>query len=433
MVAEPAREHGERDGPAMRILHVTPYYAPAWAFGGVCRAVAGLAGAQVRAGHTVFVLTTDALSPRAKIRRAREVLDGVQVMRRPNLAPVLRRALNLSTPAGFGRALARLAGSCDLSVIHCHELRTSETLLAARAGEARAIPLVLSPHGTLPLGTGRTWAKRLWDGVASRSLLPRFAQVIALTAGEKADVLALWSRHGLSLPSDRVSVVPNGVDPEAFAALPPRVEAREHLTGGTGPVVLFLGRLSPRKELPLLLAAFAIVVRRLPAARLIVAGPDEGAGGAVAAAVRRLGLGGHVVTTGMLTGKERLAALAAADVFALPAVGEGFPVAALEALACGVPALLSPECGFSRCEQAGAGLTVVRTVEAWAAALESLLTDEDRRAGMGARGRALVHEEFTWSGIAPRVALAYERAIRMRRPRSDRRAEGRGILPGGAP
>lgn len=417
----------------MRILHVTPYYAPAWAFGGVCRAVAGLAGAQVRAGHTVFVLTTDALSPRERIRRAREVLDGVQVMRRPNLAPVLRRVLNLSTPAGFGRALARLAGSCDLSVIHCHELRTSETLLAARAGAARAIPLVLSPHGTLPLGTGRTWAKRLWDGSMSRSLLPRFAQVIALTEEEKADALALWSRHGLSLPTDRVSVVPNGVASEAFAALPSRVEARQRLTGGAGPVVLFLGRLSPRKGLPLLLAAFAIVVRRLPAARLIVAGPDEGAGPAVAAEVRRLGLGAHVVMTGMLTGGERLAALAAADLFALPAVGEGFPIAALEALACGVPVLLSPECGFSRCEQAGAGLTLVRTVEAWAAALESLLTDEDRRARMGARGRALVHEEFAWSGIAPKVELAYERAMDMRRSDGDRPAAGRDIVPGGAP
>lgn len=433
MVAEPASRHGERDESAMRILHVTPYYAPAWAFGGVCRAVAGLAAAQARAGHTVFVLTTDALSPRARIRCAREVLDGVRVIRRPNLAPALRRTLNLSTPAGFGRALSHLAGTCDLSVIHCHELRTSETLLAARAGAARAIPLVLSPHGTLPRDTGRTWAKRLWDGLMSRAVLPRFAEVIALTEEEKAEVLALWSRHGLSLPPDRVSVVPNGVEPAAFGALPPREQARERLTGGTGPVVLFLGRLSPRKGLPLLLAAFAAVAPRLPSARLIVAGPDEGAGGAVAAEVRRLGLGGRVVTTGMLTGGERLAALAAADLFALPAVGEGFPVAALEALACGVPVLLSPECGFSRCEQAGAGLTVVRTVEAWAAALESLLTDEDRRARMSARGRALVHEEFAWSSIAPRIELAYERAMDMRRSEGDRRAAGRDIPPGGAP
>jgi glycosyltransferase involved in cell wall biosynthesis len=402
----------------MRILHVTPYYAPAWAFGGVCRAVAGLARAQVQAGHIVSVLTSDALSPRSRIRCLQEVLDGVQVIRVPNLAMVLRRTLNLSSPAGYGRALAHLQATCESSIVHCHELRTVETLEAARIGAARPAPLVLSPHGTLPLSTGRRWAKRLWDGLSARSVLPRFAEVIALTEGERAEALALWARHGVPLAADRISVVPNGIDPALFTEVPPRAEARRRLTAGQGPVVLFLGRLSPRKGLSLLLAAFAAVVPRMPTARLIVAGPDEGAGDALAAEVRRLALGAHVLTTGMLSDEDRLAALGAADLFALPAVGEGFSMAALEALACGVPVLLSPECGFPRAEEAGAGLTVVRTVEAWAPALESLLMDEGRRRDMGARGRALVQEEYTWTRIAPQVQLAYDRAeaaVRRRR------------------
>ncbi len=108
----------------MNILHVTPYYAPAYAFGGVTRAVEGMARALVRHGHTVTVLTTDALTPTERCTDpADEMRDGVRVLRARNLFK--RGTLNLSTPIGL-RGLLR-----DLTpdVIHCHEFRTVENLL----------------------------------------------------------------------------------------------------------------------------------------------------------------------------------------------------------------------------------------------------------------------------------------------------------------
>ncbi|MFN8563218.1 MAG: glycosyltransferase [Anaerolineae bacterium] len=137
----------------MNIVHLTPYYAPAYAFGGVTRAVEGMARTLARRGHQVSVLTTDALSQHERYTGALDsVQDGVRVVRVRNLSTWLRGRLNLSTPPGMGRLAADLLADAD--ILHIHELRTSENLLVTPV-MAWTMPIVLSPHGTLTLGTGR--------------------------------------------------------------------------------------------------------------------------------------------------------------------------------------------------------------------------------------------------------------------------------------
>ena len=83
----------------MHILHLTPYYAPAYAFGGVTRSVEGMTRALARRGHRVTVLTTDALDQTSRTDApSDEMLNGVHVLRVRNLSPFLRGRLNLSTP-----------------------------------------------------------------------------------------------------------------------------------------------------------------------------------------------------------------------------------------------------------------------------------------------------------------------------------------------
>ena len=101
----------------------------------------------------------------------------------------------------------------------------------------------------------------------------------------------------------------------------------------------------------------------------------------------------------------------AADLFALPAEGEGFSMAVLEALACGLPVLLTPGCHFSEAAEAGAGVVVPREVEALRAALVALLSDSDRRAAMGRAARALVEARYTWPQIVAQLETAYASVI----------------------
>ena len=93
----------------MNLLHVIPYYAPAWAYGGSVRAATDLTRALVQAGHCVTVLTTDTLSPTARAPVLRETLDGVDVVRVRNLSNALRGRLNLASPLGMGRAALEVA------------------------------------------------------------------------------------------------------------------------------------------------------------------------------------------------------------------------------------------------------------------------------------------------------------------------------------
>ena len=392
----------------MNLLHVIPYYAPAWAYGGSVRAATELTRALARAGHRVTVLTTDTISPSERASVLRETLDGVEVVRVRNLSNRLRGRLNLSTPRGLAAAARTLIAERGIELMHCHELRTVENLRVVPVAEALDVPVVVSPHGTLPLSTGRPTLKRAWDRLLGGRLLPHFDAVIALTRDEAADARVLWAAQGVDIP---VYIVPNGVHLDEFAALPPRHVARARWNLGEGPVVLFLGRLHERKGVQLLLPAFAGALPHVPQARLLIAGPDEGMLAALQAQARALGLEERVVFTGLLTGPDRMAALAAADLFALPAEGEGFSMAVLEALACGLPVLLTPGCHFPEAAEAGAGVIVPRAVEPLREALIDLLGDADRRAAMGRAARALVESRYTWPQIVAQMEAAYAAVI----------------------
>ena len=272
----------------MRILHVTPYYAPAWAWGGVVAAVSGLARAQQRAGHHVQVLTTDTLGPWTRGQAGTTTLDGVPVWRTRTRSLALRARLNLSWPRGFFAAAYRLIEHDGVEVVHCHELRTVETIAASRAAARKGAPVVLSPHGTLSYETGRKELKRVFDALLARRFFGRFAHVVALTSCEADEVRKLWASLGVPIHGGQVSIVPHGVDPGPAVEAPERRAARDRLGLLTEDrVVLFMGRLHERKRIPLLIEAFALFAGRCRNARLILAGPDAGALTAVRAAVLR--------------------------------------------------------------------------------------------------------------------------------------------------
>jgi glycosyltransferase involved in cell wall biosynthesis len=175
--------------------------------------------------------------------------------------------------------------------------------------------------------------------------------------------------------------------------------------------VLFLGRLHERKGLHLLIPAFAEAVKLAPDARLVIAGPDEGMLGPLRSQVDHFNLAQRAIFTGMLTGPDKFAALAAADLFALPAIGEGFSMAVLEAMACALPVILTPGCNFPEAQEAGAGIVVPRTIPDLSRALGDLLTNAARRASMGRAARDLVHARYTWPQVVAQLEDVYRAVV----------------------
>ncbi len=385
----------------MRILHLTPYYAPAYAFGGVVRVVEGMAASLAKGGHDVTILTTDALDQRQRYPGpSDEAVDGLRVLRRPNVWPWLRGRLNLSTPRSMKQAAEALLPTVD--VVHIHEFRTLENLLVTPVAQRLEKPIVLSPHGTLNLDTGRGRLKTVWDRLLSPGLALRVDHVVALSQAERAEAEALWRGFGKRQRPTRFSVIPNGVDLPAFDQRKLAADFRERYNLGDSPTVLYMGRLQKRKGVDVLVEAFT--ASGVEDASLLIVGPDEG----MLPTLRALADGDpRIVFTGYLDGEARLGALAAGDVFALPAIGEGQPMAALEAMAVGMPVVLSPGCNLDEAEAAGAGYVVEASADAVAEKLSLLLGDAALRRKMGQRARQLVMERFSWDGVAEQLEDLY--------------------------
>ena len=380
----------------MKIVHLTPYYAPAYAYGGVVRAVEGLVQALHRRGHSLTVLTTDAFDQQQSYDGpVQETLEGVEVIRATNAMPWLRGRFNLSTPLDM-RWLAQNVLP-DADVLHVHEWRTVENLRVMPVAAKLGVPVVMSPHGTLGYATGRGRLKSTWDTLLNRQLRKQIRTIVALTENEADEARALWQTFG-HMP--HMEVVPNGINLADYDQLSGGADFRQEHDLGRGPVVLFMGRLHARKGIAQLVEAFRLLDDA--EARLVIAGPDEGMRSQITPRLDE-----RMVMVGYLDSEERLKALAAADLFVLPATGEGLSMAVLEAMAASVPVLLSPGCNLPQVQSAGAGWIVEPDPSELAQPLTQMLADPDRLQAMGAAARQFVAARYTWDVVAEQMEQVY--------------------------
>ncbi len=266
--AEPPELTGARRGDMrerLRVLHVTPYFAPAFAYGGPPRSILGLCRGLDRAGVLVQVFTTTANGP-ATLPASSSAGDrhaGVAVRYFPRAFP--RRLFGAT---GLAPTLEAQIEQYDL--VHTHGLWHWPGWTAAHHARRRLIPYVISPRGMLDAGSiaHHTWRKRVAYWMRERHLLEAAA---LLHATSEAEATTLARR----VPSVPVAMLPNGVDTPADGELA-RGRFRHRLgLAADAPLIVFLGRLHPIKRLDLLAAAFAGVRARHRAARLVIAGPDE--------------------------------------------------------------------------------------------------------------------------------------------------------------
>jgi len=304
----------------------------------------------------------------------------------------------------LGRALKERAREFD--IVHIHSVWMYPTAAAAYTCLREDVLYIVRP-----LGSYEPWClrrnpliKRAYAAVLERRLLNRAAAIHVLTSAEATQV----RNFGIIAP---MVVIPNGADPNVRVGTQEVHAFRERLGLAEGQqVVLFLSRIHPKKGLLHLMDAWAGLRRDFPDWLLIVAGPDQnGHRAEVEHLARDLELHNAVLFTGPLYGDDKLAALAAADFFVLPSFSEGFSMAVLEAMACGLPVLITPGCNFPEVAERGAGVVVEPTAEATERGLRQLmaLTDSERRA-MGQRGRQLIEEKYTWDKVAKQMIQVYE-------------------------
>ncbi len=161
--------------------------------------------------------------------------------------------------------------------------------------------------------------------------------MLAVSQAERAQLLAM------GVEPRRIRVVPNPLDLDEWAPPPARGGFRRQHDLGEAPLVVFLGKITPRKRLDVVIAAMARVQMR--AARLVVAGNDMGAAPPPGDWRRALGIADRTQFIGLLTGRARLDLLADADVVVYPSADEVFGLVPLEALLCGTPVVVADDSG----------------------------------------------------------------------------------------
>jgi glycosyltransferase involved in cell wall biosynthesis len=389
----------------LRILHVTPYFAEAWAYGGIPRLAQSLARGLARRGHQVTVCTTDARDASCRTRAPRHgrTADGVEVCTFENVSNRLAYHLQLFVPQGLHSYLRSHAASFD--VAHLHACRNLPGAIAAHYLRKRSVPYVLAPNGTAPRIERRRLAKLAFDLVAGRRVLGGAARVLAVSEAERTQLAAL------GVPPPAVSVIPNPIDLDEFAEPPARGTFRDRIGHRAGQLVLFLGKLTPRKRLDVVVRAFHRLER--PDARLVIAGNDMGAGAATRSLVRRLGLEARTVFTGLLEGRGRLDALADADVVVYPSEHEVFGLVPLESLLAGTPVVVADDSGCGEIVQAvGGGAVAPRgDADALARAIEGVLADSHRWRAAAAAAAARIRSTYGDDVVCARVEQLYSTMV----------------------
>lgn len=280
-------------------------------------------------------------------------------------------------------------------VVHVHGFFSMFACTACVLCRILGKPFVISVHGQLGawcLSQGRR-KKALFLSAIGRPLLRTARAVVALSAAEALDLERWVPKANIRVAGPAVTPAP--VRPANGAA-------------GAPLRVLFLGRLHPVKRVEMLILALARL-RQAQDATLDIAGEgDREYAAKLEAVVMDCGLSRAVRFHGSVQGERKRALFQACDVFVLPSAHENFAVAAAEAMAHGVPVILSEEVAISgEVARAGAGIRLAGTSAASIAEALQALAPSAQRARMGAAARAFVEERYSPWALSNALAQAY--------------------------
>jgi glycosyltransferase involved in cell wall biosynthesis len=388
----------------MYILKTVQAYYPFREKGGPVVKVRALARSLARGGHRVTVLSADlGLASRVdmemKIERCRwgwrAEEDGVEAIYLPTLGHY--RALTINP---------RLIEYCRSSLrafdlVHFYGLYDLLGPTVSFFCRRYGIPYVIEPMGmNRPIDRGIR-VKRLWHSCIGRRFWHDAARIIATSELEQQELLED------RVPPSKVVMRYNGVDPAPDLTGFPRGSFRIGYGISTSePLILFLSRLIPRKGADVLIQAFAQACPE--SGRLVIAGP-EGEKGYLAHLKKcaiEFGVNDRVIFTGPMYEEQKKAAFADTDLFVLPSSYENFANVAAEAIAFGIPVIITPFCGIRSLVDGRAGLVVPLGRDPLVAALRRLIEDKSLLSQLK-EGCSKVAAELSWDRLTQQMEGYY--------------------------
>jgi len=354
-----------------------------------------------RMGHQVSIFTSDFMPVRYFRKPTRTFPgteltgDGVTVTR--IRATIDVEGLPIFDPRG---SLADFGPD----VVQGTEFYHPSSYLSFLASAKEGVPYIFAQHMYEPPQGARGLA---WKGLSftlGSQMRRGSSRVIAISTAAKSLLVSL------GVPDGKIAVIPLGVDTSVFNTATESSTLREELGLEGSTVILFIGRMEDVKGVDVLLAAFSMVRKNHPSTRLLLVG-----GGAQKARYEALasdlGVSSSTTFVGAVSREMLPRYLDLADVFVLPSLKEPFGLVGLEAMAKGKPVVASAVGGIPDFVGPETGLLVKEgSPKELAAAIERLATDPSLRARLGAAGRSLVGQRFSYTRVAERTIEVFEDA-----------------------
>ena len=373
----------------VKVLHMVTSMSPE--YGGPVTMARGLTSALVQQGVHCEIVTARGLSDVLPI-------PGVKI-----------HQFDTEFPAPFWRAYSRKmkrfldakAGSFD--IIHSYETMSYVTYAAFHSARKNNIPIIIQTADSLSIPSLRY--KRIRKEIYRKIILDKIlksADFLHISSNSEAIRIA---NMGYTTPR---YVLPNGVNLYKADSYRKAKFLEEYPSLVGKRIILFLGRLHYKKGLDVLARNFATLASKFPNIVLLVVGPDDGYRSKMMSILDQFGVLDHTVFTGMLTGDHKLAAYQCADLFVSLSYSDSSSNTILEALAAGVPLVISEHCDFPEIQNHKAGFVVPLDDESICEAISKLLLDDHLVSQMGHNGRKLIEEKYTWKSIAASIIPYYQ-------------------------
>jgi glycosyltransferase involved in cell wall biosynthesis len=269
---------------------------------------------------------------------------------------------------------------------------------------------VIRPHGTLDpyIYKRHRFRKTIVEILFQNRVLRRAAGIHFITEEEKSlGEQYTYGTYGF--------VVPIGLDIDHYARRPDKGRLFSRFPELSGKkIILFLGRVNFKKGLDILVSAFAAAARERDDVHLLIAGPDDNDyGKKVTAWLRKENVDTKTTLAGMLQGEEKLEAFHISSVFVLPSYSENFGIAVLEAMACGLPVVVSDKVNlWPDIVAAKAGEVAPCDAGVFSHKILDILNDKESARKMGMNGIALVRNKFSWNDIEIRLLSVYSSLLK---------------------
>lgn len=352
----------------MRILIASQYYHPAYDFGGTVTNAVAIAEGLQSIGHEVFVVTTNVINSNQRPNRHswKEVVNGVSVYYFGTWLSLNKSHVN---PEVFWFARSKLR---DFDALHIIGLYDSLGTILASFAKRYRIPYSVEPSGMLsPNGLGSR-LKKVYQILVGDRLFRNARAIVVTSAKEKRDIFA-----------EGYNTVPcllryNGVDLRPYKTLPLQGKLREEIGIASDlPLLLWMGRIEPIKNLEQLFVGLS-QLQDIPW-HLALIGPVESEEyfSSLHSSATDLGILPRLHFVSPRYGEQKISAFVDADVVVLVSNSENWGNTIQEAIATGVPVLVTDTCGVAEVVEGRGGLVVKKDANAIAEGIRSLLLNED--------------------------------------------------------